>query len=216
MKFEDFKLPYGYPIQLQAGTGNESVKINSRLIGCIPGKFILISLPKSGARLRTGQKAVVRIMASNGICLFSTNLESTLNLPIPMMCLAYPNSVNFKEIRGATRVDVSLSIDVSNISSLEEQVTKGKLTDISLSGAKIELEEPIGDVGEELSIKMSVAIADMTKELSIKSLVRSRIERSTKEYDEGLPAVYGIEFIESEESQKMGLYAYVYSSMAVS
>lgn len=214
MKFEDFKLPYGYPIQLQAGTGDDNVKINSRIIGCIPGRFILVSLPKSGSRLRTGQKTVARVMASNGICLFATSLQSTLNLPIPMMCLAYPASVNFKEIRGSTRVDVSKDVDVTNVNALEEKSSQGKMSDVSLSGAKIALAEAIVSVGEEIIIKMNVAVADVKKELTLKSMVRSRIERSTKEHDEGLPAVYGIEFIENDEDQRLGLYAYVYSSMA--
>ena len=214
MKFEDLKLPYGYPIQLQSGTGNNIVKINSRIIGCVPGRFILISMPKSGSRLRTGQKAVARIMATNGIGVFSTSLESSLNLPIPMMCLAYPNAVNFKEIRGSTRVDVGQDIDVSSVNAIEESSSQGKMSDISLSGAKIELAEAIVSVGDEILIKLNVTIADVTTQLTLKSVVRSRIERSTKENDEGLPAVYGIEIVENEEDQRLGWYAYVYSSIA--
>ena len=214
MKFEDLKLPYGYPIQLQSGTGNNIVKINSRIIGCVPGRFILISMPKSGSRLRTGQKAVARIMATNGIGVFSTSLESSLNLPIPMMCLAYPNTVNFKEIRGSTRVDVGQDIDVSSVNAIEESSSQGKMSDISLSGAKIELAEAIVSVGDEILIKLNVTIADVTTQLTLKSVVRSRIERSTKENDEGLPAVYGIEIVENEEDQRLGWYAYVYSSIA--
>jgi hypothetical protein len=214
MKFEDLKLPYGYPVQLQSETGNNIVKISSRIIGCVPGRFILISMPKSGSRLRTGQKAVVSIMAANGIGMFSTSLESSLNLPVPMMCLAYPNASNFKEIRGSTRVDVSQDIDVSSVNAIEESSSQGKMSDISLSGAKIELAEAIVSVGDEISIKLNVTIADVTKQLTLKSVVRSRIERSTKENDEGLPAVYGIEIVENEEDQQLGWYAYVYSSIA--
>lgn len=214
MKFEDFKLPYGYPIQLQAAD-TESSKINTRLIGCIPGRTIMLSQPK-GVRLRTGQKIVVKIMAANGICLFPAILESTVNLPMPMLCLSYPANVQFKEIRGATRVDVSLEVDATNISALEEKKALGKISDISLSGAKIELAEAIAEVGEELQLVMTVNVATLSRELSLKSLVRSRVERSTREYEEGLPAVYGIEFVENDEIQLLGLYAYVYSSMAQS
>ena len=214
MKFEDFKLPYGYPMPLQAADSG-STKINSRLIGCIPGRTIMMSQPR-GARFRSGQKIIVRIMAANGICLFPAVLESSVNLPMPMLCLSYPQNVQFKEIRGATRVDVSLEVEATNISALEEKKSLGKISDISLSGAKIELAEAVAEVGEELQLALTVNVATLTRELSIKSLVRSRIERSTREYEEGLPAVYGIEFVENNEDQLLGLYAYVYSSMAQS
>lgn len=214
MKFEDYKLPYGYPLQLQAADA-ETTNITARLIGCVPGRTIMVSQPR-GSRFRTGQKIVARIMVSNGICLFSTVLESTVNLPVPMLCLAYPKKVQFKEIRGAARVDVNLDVDATNISALEEKKAQGKISDISLSGAKIELEEALAEVGEELQLVVTVNVANLARELSLKSQVRSRVERSTREYEEGLPAVYGIEFVENDEDQLLGLYAYVYSSMAQS
>lgn len=214
MKFEDFKLPYGYPMQLQAAD-SETARINARLLGCIPGRNIMLSQPR-GARLRTGQKLIVRVMAANGICLFPATLESTVNLPVPMLCLSYPAAVQFKEIRGATRVDVDLGVEVANLSALEERKTQGKISDISLLGAKVELAEAIAEVGEELQLGMTVSIASLTRELSIKSLVRSRVERSTRENEEEFSAVYGVEFAENEEDQLLGLYAYVYSSMAQS
>ncbi|GAA5316285.1 MAG: hypothetical protein AseanaTS_14890 [Candidatus Pelagadaptatus aseana] len=213
MKFEELKLPYGYPVQLQAGSGTDAVKLSSRLLGCVPGKTLMVSVPKA-SRLRTGQKIIVRIMAANGICLFPAVLESTANMPLPMLCLSYPGSVQFKEIRGATRVDVGLAIQATNLSSLEEKSCDGKVSDISLSGAKIELREAIGEVGEELDLEMTVNIANLTRKLKIKTLIRSRIERSTREQDEEFSAVYGVEFKENNEEQLLGLYAYIYSAMA--
>jgi c-di-GMP-binding flagellar brake protein YcgR len=213
MKFEELKLPYGYPVQLQAGTGSDAVKVSSRLLGCVPGKLLMVSTPKN-SRLRTGQKIVVRIMAANGICLFPAVLESTANQPLPMLCLSYPSSVQFKEIRGATRVDVGVDIQVTNQSSLEEKNCEGKISDISLSGAKIELRDAIGEVGDDLSLEFTAQIANLSRAIKVNAHIRSRIERSTREQDEEFPAVYGVEFKDNDEEQLLGLYAFIYSAMA--
>ena len=215
MKFEDLKLAYGYPLQLQTSSSDiKAQRVSCRLVGCVPGKSLMVSQPRN-AGLRPGQKLVARFMVANGICLFPVSVESIVNLPMPMICLAYPPSVSFKEIRGATRVDVNLAIEATNLNSLEERRCTGKLGDVSTTGAKIELSEALGEVGEELLLQGEVNVASIQRELSIKAVVRSRIERSTKEHDAQYPAVYGIEFTETDEDKLLLLYAYVYSEMAM-
>jgi len=215
MKFEDLKLDYGYPVQLQTGSGDiKEQRVGCRLVGCVPGKSIMVSQPRN-VRLRSGQRLVARFMVANGICLFPVTIESIVNLPLPMICLSYPSKVSFKEIRGATRVDVNLSIEAFNLGGFEERDCQGRLGDVSTSGAKIELTEALAEVGEELVIRGEVNVASIQRQLDIKTVVRSRIERSTKEQDAEYPAVYGVEFSETDEDKLLLLYAYVYSEMAM-
>lgn len=216
MKFEDLKIPYGYAVQLQTGSNDASEqRLSCRVVGCVPGRTIMVTQPRNG-RFRTGQKLVARLMVANGICLFPVTIESTANHPLPMYCLSYPSSVSFKEIRGATRVDVSLPIEVKNLSALEDQQTMGQLGDVSTSGAKIELREAVVSVGDELELSGDVEVGSIQRNMKLTAVVRSRIERSTKEMDSEFPAVYGIEFIEKDEERLLMLYAYVYSEMALS
>jgi len=154
-------------------------------------------------------------MVANGICLFPVTVESIVNLPLPMICLSYPPKVSFKEIRGATRVDVNLSIEAFNLNGFEEKHCQGRLGDVSTSGAKIELTEALVEVGEELVIRGEVNVASIQRQLNITTVVRSRIERSTREQDSEYPAVYGVEFSETDEDKLLLLYAYVYSEMAM-
>jgi len=215
MKFEDLKLDYGYPVQLQTGSGDiKEQRVSCRLVGCVPGKSIMVSQPRN-ARLRPGQRLVARFMVANGICLFPVTIDSIVNLPLPMICLTYPSKVSFKEIRGATRVDVNLSIEAFNLNGFEERSCEGRLGDVSTSGAKIELTEALVEVGEELVIRGEVNVASIQRQLDIKTVVRSRIERSTKEQDAEHPAVYGVEFSETDEDKLLLLYAYVFSEMAM-
>lgn len=214
MKFEDLKLPYGYPLQLQVQVDGQTQRATSKLIGCVVDQALLITLPKGNVRLRTGQKMVARIMVGNGICVFPVQIEAAINQPLPMMFLTYPRQVNFKEIRGATRVDVGVPVQADNLTSLPEKNSSGLIADISISGARLEVAEPIGEVGDELQLHGKVQIGPMERELALTAVIRSRVERSTHEVEENLPAVYGVQFVETNEDRLLLLHAFVNGHLA--
>ena len=120
MKFEELKLTYGYPLQLQTATlAGQAERFSCRLIGCLPGRSILLSVPKQAGKLikfRVGQKIVVRLMIDNGIGVFAGIVESQTQDPYPILHLSYPDAVTFKGIRGATRVAVREKIEITNLS----------------------------------------------------------------------------------------------------
>lgn len=214
MKFEEIKLPPGYPLQLQTSSSmGQAKKINCRYLGALPGKYVLIS-PPTNTRLRSGQKLVVKAMVANGIAMFTATVESMIAAPETMLCLSYPSTVNMKEIRGATRVSVELMVAAENKTALEPKLISGRITDISITGAKLELEEVIGGVGDEISIEAPIRIGDIERTLSVTAVIRARIDRSTKELDSQYPAVYGIEFGRLDDDNYLLLHAYVNGEMA--
>lgn len=214
MKFEDIKLPPGYSLQLQTGSASSQAKrINCRYLGALPGRYLLISPPRN-TRLRSGQKLVVKIMIANGIAMFTATVESLIAVPEPMLCLSYPSSINMKEIRGATRVNVALEIIAENTSSLEQQKIEGRVADVSTTGAKLELTDVIGAVGDQLMIKGAVDIGGVARMIKLPAVIRARIDRSTKELDEKYPAVYGVEFGDLDDDNQLLLHAFVYGEMA--
>jgi hypothetical protein len=217
MKFEDLKLTYGYPLQLQVNnSAGQPERFSCRLIGCMPGRSILLSVPRASGKLlrfRAGQKMVVRMMVDNGIGLFASVVETQTAEPYPILHVNYPEQVSFKGIRGATRVNVDLPIQVKNLSVINEEVMKGTIADISISGARMELLEPVGEIGDKIRISARVTILNMVRELMVDAIIRSRLERSTQEADKNLPAVYGVEFTEEDEEKRLLLCAYVFGQI---
>jgi len=220
MKFDELKLTSGYQIQLQVSSDtNVPFKYNCRFVGSIPGKTVMVTSPRQsgkGPRLRPGLRLLVRLMIDNGICVFPATIEHMASAPFPILHLSMPASISFKEIRGATRVDVDQALSATNVTELDEPSAEGVFADISTSGARLELASAIGKVGDQLELLCDVNIGRLVRTLRVKAVIRSRIERSTKEIDHNLPAVYGIEFVETDEDVLLVLYAYVYSEMAAS
>lgn len=215
MKFEDLKLSYGYPLQLQTNNAaGQPERFSCRLIGCVPGRSILLSVPRSAGKLvrfRIGQKIVVRIMIDNGIGIFLSVVEVQSTDPYPILHVTYPEQVSFKGIRGATRVMVELAMQAKNVSAIDERVVAGCIADISISGARMELTEAIGEIGDSILIEAHVSIAGIERNLGISAVIRSRLERSTQEIEQKLPAIYGVEFTETNEDKRLLLYSYVFS-----
>src|SRR5690606_13547130 len=92
--------------------------------------------------------------------------------------------------------------------------TGGTIADISTSGARVELDEAVGEIGDKIELKASLNIVNITRELTINAIIRSRLERSTQEESQNLPAIYGIEFADDDEEKYLLIYAYVFREMA--
>lgn len=218
MKFEELKLAYGYPLQLQTTSlSGQPERFSCRLIGCLPGRSLLFSVPKQGGKLvkfRAGQKIVVRLMIDNGIGIFAGIVESLTLDPYPILHLSYPESVTFKGIRSATRVVVYEQVAVSNTSSAALLTTQGVISDISISGARIELSDEIAEIGDVLELRAQVDIRELRRELILTGIVRSRVD-PTDNHLEGAMVSYGLEFNLQLEEQRLLMYAYVFNQMAI-
>lgn len=211
MQFEDLKLSGEYTVQLQASVGaGTSERYSCRFVGRLSRRVLIFTFPKIAGKFATfqaGQKFIARIMVPNGMGIFACSLVSESKKPFPLLYVSYPESIKFKSIRGSTRTNVSLPVEVCNMSELNPTYVKGLVADISTTGVRLELNSVIGELGDTLVMNASVAVAGLTQSLSIKALIRSRIERSIQE--EG-PVVYGVEFFEHDEDTLLVLYAYVF------
>jgi hypothetical protein len=217
MKFEDLKLAYGYPLQLQTTSlSGQPERFSCRLIGCLPGRSLLLSVPKLAGKLvrfRSGQKIVVRLMIDNGIGIFAGVVETQTMDPYPILHLSFPESVTFKGIRSATRVAVQERVEILSAHGDNVQSTPGFISDISINGCRIELGTDIAELGDSLTLKTEVDIRGVKRLLLLKGIVRSRVD-ATDNVDEGALVSYGIEFSGQSDDERLVMYAYVFSHMA--
>lgn len=217
MKFEDIKLAFGYPLQLQTTSlSGQPERYSCRLIGCLPGRSLLFSVPKVSGKLvrfRVGQKIVVRFMIDNGIGIFAGTVEAQTLEPYPILHLSFPESITFKGIRSATRVAVHERVEIKTLDHPESLPLFGFMCDISINGCRIEIDEEVAELGSALELQMEVDILGLKHNFSVKGIIRSRVE-PTDNLEEGVLVSYGIEFTELEEQERLVMYAYVFSHMA--
>ncbi len=215
MKFEDMKLIYGYPLQLQtSNSAGQPERFSCRLIGCLPGRSILLSVPKLAGKLvrfRNGQKLVARLMVDNGIGIFASVVETQTADPYPILHISYPDNVSFKGIRGATRVAIDEPVKIMNLTVISDLELTGNVVDVSVTGARIEAAKAFGEIGHKIQVTMNVAVANINRDLALEGIIRSRGEPDPQNPGNGV--AYGVEFIEPEEDKRLLLYAFVYAQI---
>ena len=219
MKFEALNLAYGYTVQVYASADQQSQRLSCQVVGCIPEKSIMITLPKSNedqfmsdssSRLCTGENLTVRFITGSGIVSFSTQVQAVVASPFPMIYLNYPKILTFKNIRRDERVESSLPICVGFPSTKE---TSGCFLNVSTSGARIRLPKGLGTVGEPISITAKFEVKDIARDVSVAAQIHSKTESESDKPDAVPEYIYGVEFTESDEDKLLALYGYVYSQM---
>ncbi|ACE85607.1 flagellar brake protein [Cellvibrio japonicus] len=219
MRFEELKLTYGYPLQLQTtNLAGQPERYSCRLIGCLPGRSILVSVPKSAGRVirfRNGQKIVLRFMIDNGIGVFISQVEVQTADPYPILHISYPENVSFKGIRSAVRVSVDLIADVFCRAIPDVLPLTVRIADMSITGARIDAVHHEGDawgIGTLLELTALVNINGIERTLELSGIIRSLVEPPD---DERHHVGYGVEFVDLGEEQRLTLYAYVFGQIVL-
>lgn len=217
MKFEDMNLAYGCPLQLQFSNGaGQPERFSCRLIGCLPGHSILLSVPKMNGKLirfRPGQQIAIRFMVDNGIGIFASVVEAQTSDPSPILHVSYPENINFKGIRSATRVAIRQRAVIVNLTKDSDKVRQGAIVDISISGARIEINECMGEIGNAIQLGLKINVAGIVRDLSVAAIIRSCINPDSAIPHQGDAFTYGIQIAETDEDRLLLLYAYVYSQI---
>ena len=218
MDFAELNLTGAYPIQLQVAdkNGNKG-RYFCRYIGYTKNNCVLVSHLITGRKdFDIDQEQVVhaRLMIGRGVCIFPTKIVAIEEKPVSLMVLAYPKSVEFKQIRNAERVEATLKVIVNNAKQ-KEKVSEGKLCDISITGARIEMYKAIADIGEEVIISGDLPIESISQTTRVKAIIRSRVLPPQNNASIHQPITYGVEFISIPDEKKLILYGYVNHLLAL-
>ncbi len=210
ISFDKLKLLPGNILQLQVGANAKALKC--RYVGAVTDRYLILTQPR-GAKLRGGQQLLVKAMLPKGIGMFKVSVESITALPMPLIYLSYPKSVACHDIRSARRVDIVLPIEAWSLSAVDGDSTNGNVDDLSVTGAKVSLRKVLAQVGDKIKLQADVDVGGLSKQLIVTGTVRSRIDRSTEEETSDFPAVYGVEFCDVDEDNKLLLHTYIYQAI---
>lgn len=209
LNFEDLNLSIGQIIQIHPSP-NSKERFDCMLVGCLPGEAVMITAPPSGEFpvVEEGQQVAIRVMSSNGVALFPTTVLFVGDVPVFMVYLDFPRAIQFKLVRNATRVDVALPILVSNKTREGIRGIVGKITDISTTGARINLFDDVGEAGELIELKGKFEVGEIRRMVNVEAIIRS------KPVITGEVVTYGVEFHEADEEKLIVLFGFIFSAIA--
>lgn len=209
LSFAELGLTFGQELALLPDPRDKDNAFACELVGRLHEQSIIIGPPASGVlpQMAEGQRVIVRVKLAGGVALFPTTVLFISDVPAMMVYLDYPRDIRFKQVRGACRVNVALPVLVCNRSRGSKSSVAGKIVDISTSGARLEMFEPLGDVGESIEIKGKFEVGAIQRTLSVEGVIRAKSGNATQRY-------YGIEFHEGDEDKLLVLMGFTFHAMA--
>jgi len=217
MDYSDLKIQVGETLQLQPRDGEDSRRMQVKLIGYMPGASLLVTTPKVGGKvmiMREGQPFVARMMLGSRIVGFTTTILRSCARPFPYLHLSYPAEVEQITVRKAQRVRVKLfaSLKNNNPDFQFDKPRSGTIIDISTTGALMVAGEQLGASGDEVAVRCALKIGGAEKLLSLPAFIRNIHVGQSEEHGEG-SYYHGLEIVLKDEQDTFALHGYVYEQI---
>ena len=175
IQFEHVRVKPGDILQLQLA--DSEVRHTVKLIGFVTGKSILVTAPMTGQQLillREHQNLTLRFFSGTSVYAANSSLGKSCSSPLAYLHLAYPKTVQKNSIRDSTRVDLDIAAMAVNLSqNAEEAGHPITILNLSLSGAAIATDKPLGKKDDQLRINFNTTIHEIPVPLSLECSIRS-------------------------------------------
>lgn len=211
---ESMQLHVGDRLQLELLTDGTRSHYYTTLIGYVSGHSVLMRTPQVQSLpipVREGEPVLVRTFAGRHAYTFESTVDRVCRTPYPYLHLAYPVQVQQTLIRGALRVRVNLTATALNAAKQGEALPSAlTIVDLSISGALLEAEKGLGNVGETLELAFKFLVQPNNYEVKlatpveIKSVRKSRRERRLDEM-----FTHGVRFAKLRSTEGLLLQSYI-------
>ncbi|MEE4297733.1 MAG: flagellar brake protein [Wenzhouxiangella sp.] len=212
-------LEVGDSLQLQFVNDNSGNRHYVKVLGCYPGRSILVGTPQIGGRImlvRQDQAVIVRLMIGNDVVGFNSTVMRSCARPYPYLHLAFPKELQSSSVRKALRVSLDAVVSMRRLGA-DAQTERshpafaGRTRDISTTGALVSSSGRLGGVGDRLSLAMQVVVAGFNEEIRLNSTIRNTTVVTPT--DEVAGTLYGIEFDTLGRREAILLHGHVYQTI---
>lgn len=196
----------GDPLQMQPAEGSAE-RYMVKVVGHLAPLSLLVTAPQLNGRLlfvREGQVWLLRGFIGQDALACRTRVIKTQLSPFPYLHLAYPENVQLMRIRKSVRTQVDVVVAIRG----PQGNAAGRISDLSLGGARIVSSAALAGCGEEVRLSFRIHPGGMEIYLNVVAVVRT----FHREQD-GVCAT-GVEFIGLSEQDRLALLGVVYQSLS--
>ncbi|MEJ2344537.1 MAG: flagellar brake protein [Gammaproteobacteria bacterium] len=208
-------LDIGDTLQIQFVGDDARRRYYTRVIGYLPERSLLVTTPLRDGKvllLREGQTMVVRMLSGTSVYAFTTSILASNVRPFPYLHLSYPKDLEMIVVRKAHRARTHLvaSVQHRDADANDAPSVSVVMVDVSTTGALLKSEEPIGDIGDLITVSTRVTVGEVQQYLDLPAVVRNVHEETC---DDHLESSTGIEFVEIDQRDTVILHGYVYECL---
>ena len=211
VQFNELEIRIGQSIQIIPDAENTKDFYECVVIGAIVGESFIVTAPASGVfpNISDGQSVILRVFTADGIGQSNVRVLYVSDIPTFMVYLDFPSNFLFRRIRNSKRVKTALPILVTGSNPNQPRGVPGKIVDVSMIGAGIELFDDVGEVDDTLMIKGKFKVGSIQRILSLEAKVRSKSSKGNSNF------FFGVEFSEADEDEMLILFGFIFNAMVV-
>lgn len=210
--FKDINLQVGSRLQMSLYNGPKQLVYYTELIGYSDGEYLIVKTPFENGlsvQMKVEEQVTLRILSGVDVFTMSSKIKTVFRAPHHYMHLSFPTDIQSIALRGAVRAKVNLPVQVNGEAGV------GVISDISVTGAAIIANKPLGQLNEEAIILFEFPIKPTNQSAQIKTgaTIRSIQELPRKNKDAPPRLTHGMSFHELELTNQVMLLNLVYESM---
>ena len=166
--FSDLRLAPGHSFDLQHPKLKKHFRV--QYIGALEGRSLLTTRPQamSDEWLGSTDTFVLRGLSNTHVFAIKCRPLTLSATPYPHIHFEYPKLVMAKQARSHQRVKVILPMEIK---LEEDSLHLGMLTDISLTGAGVTSQEPLGDKGGSVKVVIPIILEKHTQQISLEAVI---------------------------------------------
>jgi len=213
LSFDAIKLMPGDTLQLQPLLDGQTERFSVQVIGVMKPKSLLVTAPMVDGKMifvRDGQSYLVRAFSGLNVCAFKARILKSQLQPFPYLHLSYPDSVQAMRIRKAMRAPTSIIVAVHDKEG-GRQSGAGKIIDLSVGGARMYSPMNVGIKDQTIWLSFKVMLGDMEEYVKTPAVIRAVGEEDDEQGKR--MNVFGLQFGELEQSQRLIIMNLVYQHM---
>jgi c-di-GMP-binding flagellar brake protein YcgR len=205
---KDLKPSIGETVSIQFQSPRK--RFTLKLLGFKEKGGVIVSAPQGSVNTLNleGARLTATLMAGNRRCAFVSRLLKAHPSPYPHWHLAYPDTVEYHQVRKYPRIPVNLAVSIDH----QDEASSAKLgmpkvlhsQDISLHGMAIDAPCALGKVNDKYFLTLRFQVGGLDQVILLPSILRS-----IQNIEAGV-VLHGMEFDELEEDTRLLITAFVY------
>jgi len=210
---KQLEINIGDSLQLQFVADEHKRRHYSKVIGYLQGRSVLITTPRVDGNImliREDQMVIVRMMTGNQVYGFTTQIICSNLKPYAYLHLAYPKEMEHITVRKAERISINLigSIEREGAEDEERFTSSVLIHDISTSGAMIEASQPLGEIGDIITMSSKIEVGGKEEYINVACIIRNIIHK-----EEDTRFKHGLEYQLLDQQEHFVIYGFVYEQM---
>jgi c-di-GMP-binding flagellar brake protein YcgR len=199
--FDSLNLQVGVRLQFITYRRIKPVQYFSTLIGYVRDEYLIVKLPMENGTpvgLVDGERVTIRVFSGMNVCSFACTVQRVFDRPLHYVHLSFPDSIQGTSLRTAMRVKVDIAAQVLPARG-DGAAVECTLTNISVSGARIESPRSLPEDGGEVVVEFGLPSPLGDGEMRVRTRAAVRNVNALRREDGTEMFAYGVQFLDLDQ-----------------